>query len=78
MPFSQTESYNPRHPDVLATNPNRQVPVLLDGDLAVFESTVISNISRTPIRTRRHDARRHRAQLRAEPLRDRFRDPQHR
>jgi len=41
VPFSQTEGYNPRHPDVLATNPKRQVPVLLDGDLAVYDSTVI-------------------------------------
>ncbi|RCS21824.1 glutathione S-transferase family protein [Phyllobacterium salinisoli] len=41
VPFSQTEGYNPKHPDVLATNPMRQVPVLLDGDIAIYDSTVI-------------------------------------
>lgn len=41
VPFSQMEGYNPKHPDVLATNPKRQVPVLLDGKLAAYDSTVI-------------------------------------
>jgi glutathione S-transferase len=41
VPFSQTTGYNPKHPEVLAANPKGQVPVLLDGDLAVFDSTVI-------------------------------------
>lgn len=41
VPFSQTVGYNPKHPEVLATNPKRQVPVLLDGSLAVYDSTVI-------------------------------------
>lgn len=40
-PFTQTEGYAPRHPEVLAHNPKRQVPVLLDGDLALYDSTVI-------------------------------------
>ncbi len=40
-PFTQTEGYAPRHPDVLAYNPKRQVPVLIDGDLALYDSTVI-------------------------------------
>lgn len=39
--FSQTSGYSPRHPDVLAHNPKRQVPVLIDGDLALYDSTVI-------------------------------------
>lgn len=39
--FTQTEGYTPRHPDVLAHNPKRQVPVLIDGDLALYDSTVI-------------------------------------
>lgn len=40
-PFTQTAGYTPRHPDVLAHNPKRQVPVLIDGDLALYDSTVI-------------------------------------
>lgn len=39
--FTQTAGYQPRHPAVLAANPKRQVPVLVDGDLALFDSTVI-------------------------------------
>ena len=39
--FTQTEGYQPRHPAVLAANPKRQVPVLVDGDLTLFDSTVI-------------------------------------
>jgi glutathione S-transferase len=41
VPFSQTKGYNPKHAEVLAANPKGQVPVLVDGDLAVFDSTVI-------------------------------------
>jgi len=40
-PFSQTAGYAPRHPDVLALNPKRQVPVLIDDDFALYDSTVI-------------------------------------
>jgi len=39
--FTQTEGYRPKHPEVTAANPKGQVPVLVDGDLALFESTVI-------------------------------------
>ena len=39
--FSQTEGYSPKHPAVLAANPKGQVPVLVDGDLTLFDSTVI-------------------------------------
>jgi glutathione S-transferase len=41
VPFTQTEGYRPKHPSVLAANPKGQVPVLVDGDLALFDSTVI-------------------------------------
>lgn len=41
VPFSQAHGYEPRHPAVLAVNPKRQVPVLIDGDLALFDSTLI-------------------------------------
>jgi glutathione S-transferase len=39
--FTQTEGYRPKHPDVIAANPKGQVPVLVDGDLTLFDSTVI-------------------------------------
>lgn len=41
VPFTQTEGYRPKDPAVLAANPKGQVPVLEDGDLALFDSTVI-------------------------------------
>ncbi|PVE24744.1 glutathione S-transferase family protein [Microvirga sp. KLBC 81] len=39
--FSQTKGYSPKHPDVLAANPKGQVPVLVDGDLTLYDSTLI-------------------------------------
>lgn len=42
VPFSQAEGYFPKHPDVLAANPKGQVPVLIDDDLTLFDSTVIN------------------------------------
>ncbi len=33
--------YEPHHPDVIALNPKRQVPVLVDGETVVTDSTVI-------------------------------------
>jgi glutathione S-transferase len=41
VPFDQRVGYSPKHPDVLAANPKAQVPVLIDGDLALYDSTVI-------------------------------------
>jgi glutathione S-transferase len=41
VPFSQSTGYAPKHPAVLAANPKGQVPVLVDGDLTLFDSTVI-------------------------------------
>lgn len=41
VPFSQAAGYSPKHPVVLAANPKGQVPVLVDGDLHLFDSTVI-------------------------------------
>ena len=41
VPFSQAKGYAPKHPAVLAANPKAQVPVLVDGDLTLFDSTVI-------------------------------------
>jgi glutathione S-transferase len=39
VPFKT--SYEPKHPEVLRINPKRQVPVLIDGDLELFDSTQI-------------------------------------
>jgi glutathione S-transferase len=41
VPFSQAKGYAPKHPAVVAANPKGQVPVLIDGDLTLFDSTVI-------------------------------------
>jgi glutathione S-transferase len=41
VPFSQTRGYAPKHEVVLAANPKGQVPVLIDGDLTLYDSTVI-------------------------------------
>jgi len=42
VPFTQAKGYSPKHPVVLAANPKAQVPVLVDGDLTLFDSTVIA------------------------------------
>lgn len=41
VPFTQERGYAPKHPVVLAENPKGQVPVLIDGDLVLYDSTVI-------------------------------------
>ncbi|WP_243369162.1 glutathione S-transferase family protein [Microvirga solisilvae] len=41
VPFSQTKGYSPKDPEVLKANPKGQVPVLMDGELAIYDSTVI-------------------------------------
>jgi glutathione S-transferase len=39
--WSLEHRYQPHHPDVVALNPKGQVPVLVDGELAVYDSTQI-------------------------------------
>jgi glutathione S-transferase len=39
VPFET--AYEPKHPEVLRINPKRQVPVVIDGDLEIFDSTQI-------------------------------------
>jgi glutathione S-transferase len=39
--FSQAQGYSPKHPEVLRVNPKRQVPVLIEGDAEIFDSTQI-------------------------------------
>jgi glutathione S-transferase len=41
VPFTQAAGYAPKNAAVLTANPKGQVPVLIDGDLALFDSTVI-------------------------------------
>lgn len=41
VPFNGRTGYDPKHPDVLRVNPKAQVPVLIDGDLELFDSTQI-------------------------------------
>jgi glutathione S-transferase len=39
--WSLAKRYEPHHPDVVALNPKKQVPVLVDGDVVVYDSTLI-------------------------------------
>lgn len=39
--YDRDRGYDPRHPEVLRVNPKRQVPVLIDGDVEIFDSTQI-------------------------------------
>ncbi|MEN8159626.1 MAG: glutathione S-transferase family protein [Myxococcota bacterium] len=39
--WSLEHRYEPHHPDVVALNPKREVPVLVDGDVVVYDSTLI-------------------------------------
>jgi len=39
--FSLSSMYEPKHPEVARVNPKREVPVLIDGDLELFDSTQI-------------------------------------
>jgi glutathione S-transferase len=39
--WSLRDRYLPHHPDVAALNPKKQVPVLVDGDVVVYDSTQI-------------------------------------
>jgi len=40
-PYDPQAGYEPKHPDVLRINPKRQVPVLIDEGLEIFDSTQI-------------------------------------
>jgi glutathione S-transferase len=41
VPFTQTVGYSPKNAEVLRINPKGQVPVLVDGDVSLYDSTVI-------------------------------------
>ena len=41
VPFDFKRLYDPKHPEVLRINPKQQVPVLVHGELEIFDSTQI-------------------------------------
>lgn len=41
VPFTMDHLYDPKNPEVLRVNPKRQVPVLIHGDVEIFDSTQI-------------------------------------
>jgi glutathione S-transferase len=41
VPFEMKTLYQPKHPEVLRVNPKRQVPVLIDDGVEIFDSTQI-------------------------------------
>jgi glutathione S-transferase len=41
VPYESTTGYQPRHPEVMRINPKQQVPVLVHGELEIFDSTQI-------------------------------------
>jgi glutathione S-transferase len=41
VPFTQAQGYSPKNPEVARINPKKQVPVLVHGDLELFDSTQI-------------------------------------
>jgi glutathione S-transferase len=41
VPFTQAKGYQPKHPAVATGNPLQKVPVLVEGDLTLYDSTVI-------------------------------------
>ena len=41
VPFEMKRLYHPKHPEVVRVNPKQQVPVLIHGDVEIFDSTQI-------------------------------------
>jgi glutathione S-transferase len=42
VPFTKDDTYQPKHPEVLRVNPvKQQVPILIDGEVELFDSTQI-------------------------------------
>jgi len=41
VPYDSRRGYSPKHPEVLRINPKGQVPVLVHGELEIFDSTQI-------------------------------------
>jgi glutathione S-transferase len=41
VPFEMQRLYHPKHPEVVRVNPKQQVPVLIHGEVEIFDSTQI-------------------------------------
>jgi glutathione S-transferase len=41
VPFDMQRLYEPKHPEIARVNPKRQVPVLIHGEVEIFDSTQI-------------------------------------
>src|SRR5205809_227421 len=41
VPFEMKRLYHPKHPDIVRVNPKQQVPILIHGDVEIFDSTQI-------------------------------------
>ena len=41
VPFEMKRLYHPKHPEVVRVNPKQQVPILIHGDVEIFDSTQI-------------------------------------
>jgi glutathione S-transferase len=41
VPYDSKSGYSPKHPEVLRINPKKQVPVLVHGEVEIFDSTQI-------------------------------------
>jgi glutathione S-transferase len=67
VPYAGQCGYEPKHPAVLRINPKRQVPVLVHGDLEIFDSTQIfeylEDLQPTPALWPKDRAARARARL---------------
>ncbi len=42
VPFTIASGYEPKHAEVVRINPKQQIPVLIDGEVEIFDSTQIS------------------------------------
>jgi len=67
VPFDMQRLYEPKHPEVLRINPKRQVPVLIHGEVEIFDSTQIfeylEHLQPEPALWPAHPADRARARL---------------
>jgi glutathione S-transferase len=65
--YDSKSGYTPKHPEVLRVNPKRQVPVLVHGEVEIFDSTQIfeylEDLQPTPALWPRGIAQRARARL---------------
>jgi glutathione S-transferase len=61
VPFSRANGYSPRLPEMLAINPKGQVPVLIDDNLSLYDSTLDPRYLETVTRAATLSARHQRA-----------------